>query len=140
MSFIHVVGYVTTELDLKVSHRGTTYVRLALEERLNNGRIQSYQVWAYGWDAEHLVKWGVGAGSILEVNGQLFVEEYTAKDGHTPGIRLKIIYKDGGPVRCANQKPAVKDNPTEPADAAASDGGPRYDRDRLDGEREPLPD
>ena len=56
MSFIHVVGCVTTELELKVSLKGTPYVRFSLEERTGNAPAQLFQVWAYGWEAEHLVK------------------------------------------------------------------------------------
>ncbi|MGN8969512.1 hypothetical protein [Intestinimonas sp. HCP28S3_D6] len=139
MSFIHVVGRVAAELELKVSHKGTLYVRFALEEQLGNGRIQSYQVWAYGWDAEHLAKWKVGAGTMLEVNGTLLAEEYTAKDGYTPRVRLKVIYKDGGPLSWANPGTAMRKTPTTPA-ADPNIGAPLPGEPPIDGEREPLPD
>ena len=140
MSFIHVVGCVAAELELKVSHRGTTYVRFPLEERLGNGRLQSYQVWAYGWDAEHLAKWKVGAGTVLEVNGTLLAEEYTAKDGYTPRVRLKVIYKDGGPLTQSDTKTITRNTPTIHAEAPDADGGPPEGEAPIDGEREPLPD
>ena len=140
MSFIHVVGRVAAELELKISHRGTLYVRFALEEQLGNGRIQSYQVWAYGWDAEHLAKWKVGAGTMLEVNGTLLAEEYTAKDGYTPRVRLKVIYKDGGPLARTAPKTITRNTPTIHAEAPDADGGPPEGEAPIDGEREPLPD
>ena len=111
-----------------------------LEERLGNGRLQSYQVWAYGWDAEHLAKWKVGAGTVLEVNGTLLAEEYTAKDGYTPRVRLKVIYKDGGPLTQTDPKTITRNTPTIHAEAPDADGGPPEGEAPIDGEREPLPD
>ena len=140
MSYIHLVGRVTTELELKVSHRGTTYVRFALEERLGNGRVQSYQVWAYGWDAEHLAKWKVGAGTMLEVNGPLIAEDYTARDGYTPRVRLKVIYKDGGPISWADPGTVTRKTPTTPAADPDADSAAPSGEAPIDGEREPLPD
>ncbi len=140
MSFIHVVGRVTTELELKVSQRGTAYVRFSLEEILRNGRHQRFQVWAYGWDAEYLVKRKVRTGCLLEVSGPVFIEEYTERDGVTPGIRLKIIYKDGGPVSEAASNSKSKKNPTTTAKTPAPNCQSPSTEIQIDGEREPLPE
>ena len=140
MSFIHVVGRVTTELELKVSLKGTPYVRFSLEERTVNAPAQLFQVWAYGWEAEHLVKRDLRPGCILEVNGPLLVEEYTAKDGYTPGIRLKIIYRDGRLI--LRQKPNSNSQRTSTTHAVspASESTLPPEGMRIDGEREPLPE
>ena len=140
MAQIHVVGRVTAELELQVSHAKNPYDRFTLEERLHNGRCQRYDVWAYGWDAEHLVQWKVKPGSILEVNGPLFAEEYTAKDGVSPGVRLKIIYKDGGPIRWGKPNRTGKKESTTPAETAAAETPSPSGEGVIDGEREPLPE
>lgn len=140
MSFIHVVGRVTTELELKVSQKGNLYVRFSLEERMRDRPAQFFQVWAYGWEAEHLVKWNLGPGSILEVNGPLFVEQYTAKDGYTPGIRLKIVYRDGGLIHRQKPKSNSQKTPATPAGPPAPEHILPPEEMWLDGEREPLPE
>lgn len=140
MSFIHVVGYVATDLELKVSQAGNPYVRFDLVERLGNGRTQSYQVWAYGWEAQRLSKWKLKPGAVLDVNGPLFVEEYTAEDGFTPRLRLKVIYRDGFRNPVPKSNPSKKKNPTTPAAAPTLEREPPNGEERIDGEREPLPD
>lgn len=140
MSFIHVVGRVITELELKVSQKGTPYIRFSLEERIGNQPTQIFQVWAYGWEAEHLAKWNMRPGSILEVNGSLYVEQYTEKDGYTPGIRLKVVYRDGSLLRREKANPNSQKTPTTheappSPDAILPPGGMR-----IDGERESLPE
>lgn len=140
MSFIHVVGRVTTELELKVSQKGNPYVRFSLVEHTGNQPAQIFQIWAYGWEAEHLVKWNLVPGSILEVNGPLFVEQYMEKDGYTPGIRLKVVYRDGGLIHRKKQNSNSKKTPTTHAAPAAPDPVLPREGMRLDGEREPLPE
>lgn len=140
MSFIHVVGCVTTELEMKVSQKGNPYVRFSLEEHVGNLPVQTYQVWAYGWEAERLSRWKLKPGSVLEVNGSLFVEEFTAKDGYTPGVRLKIVYRDGGLVHWRKAKPGTQKNPTDQAGKPAPERILPSGEMRIDGEREPLPE
>lgn len=140
MSFIHVVGYVATDPELKVSQAGNPYMRFDLVERLGNGRIQSYQIWAYGWEAQRLSRWGLRQGAVLDVNGPLAVEEYTAEDGFTPKVRLKIIYRDGSRYPVSKPTSPKKKNPTTPAATPPSDRELPAGRDRIDGDREPLPD
>ena len=137
MSFIHVVGHITTQLEQKVSQKGNPYVRFSLEERITAMPAQHYQVWAYGWEAERLLKWKLRPGSILEVNGPLYVEEFTEKDGYTPGIRLKIIYRDRGPVHW--HRPDSKKTPTTPPVSPNCERIPLL-REQIDGDREPLPE
>lgn len=141
MGQIHVVGLVTTDLVLQESLSHNPYVRFSMKEYLGNGRFQVYQVWAYGWAAEHLVKWKVKAGTILDVNGPVFLEDYTEKDGVTLRQRLKIIYKDGGPVLLTSGKYARKSQkePTTPAASPPADGVPPTGA-PLDGDRMPLPE
>lgn len=140
MSFIHVVGRVTTELEMKVSHKGNRYVRFSLEEPAGNRPVQRFQVWAYGWEAECLTRWNLKPGSVLEVNGPLFVEEFTAADGYTPGVRLKIVYRDGRPIHWQTSKPGTQKTPTTPAAAPASTPLLPPEEKRIDGDREPLPE
>ena len=140
MSFIHIVGQIASDLELKISQKGTPYVRFNLTEHLGNGRKQIYQVWAYDWEAERLSKWNLKPGAVMDVNGPLFVEEYTAEDGFTPRIRLKVIYRDG--FRCPTKKTAStkNKNPTIPADDATPVCKPPAGGEQIDGERQPLPE
>ena len=82
----------------------------------------------------------VGAGTVLEVNGTLLAEEYTAKDGYTPRVRLKVIYKDGGPLTQSDTKTITRNTPTIHVEAPDADGGPPAGEAPIDGERELLPD
>ena len=132
MAQIHVVGYVASDLELRKSTKGNPYVRFGLDEPIDYGRIQRYQVWAYGWDAEHLIQWKVRTGSLLEVNGPLILEEYTRKDGVTRDKRLKITFKDGGPLP-RGKAPAKPAAPVAPSGALPPGSS-------IDGGREPLPE
>lgn len=109
MAQIFVIGWVTTELELKNSQNDQPYVRFGFAENIGSkdrARTQYYQVWAWREDAERLVKAGVHKGSLLYLAGSLELENYTKKDGLTVDKRLRISLNDWGFVPARNGKSA----------------------------------
>ena len=92
MADLRTCGLVTTDLEMQKSARGTPYVRFMLRERLGYGeqlRYQFFEVWAWGADAENLVK-EVQKGSRLWVRGDLELVDTANQNGGPTGKRLKL--------------------------------------------------
>lgn len=59
MAQVYVIGRVTADLELKTSQNDKPYIRFSFAENIGShdrARTQYYQVWAWGEDAERLVK------------------------------------------------------------------------------------
>lgn len=109
MAQIFVIGRVTADLEPKNSQNDTLYLRFGFAENIGSNdrtKTQYYQVWAWKEDAERLVKAGVHKGSLLHLAGNLELETYTKKDGHTVDRRLRISLNDWGFVPVGNGKSA----------------------------------
>ena len=129
MAQILVIGWITTDLEMKYSERRVPYVRFGLAERTGFGnqlRTQYYQVWAWNETAQELVSSGLRKGSPVRLSGTLVLEEYTRQDGITRDKRLKVLLSKGGfiPV-CRGGNSAAHSKSTVEA---------------IDGDKEPLPE
>lgn len=129
MALIHIIGRITTDLEMKYGESGAPYVRFGLAERIGYGdqaRTQFYQVWAWKDTAEALIRSGLKKGSLVRLSGTLTLEEYTKSDGTTTDKRLKVSLNQGSfiPVsKCGN---AATSSPSTV--------------EAIDGEKDPLPE
>lgn len=136
MSQLFVIGRVVGNLEPKPSAKQRQYIRFTLQERIGYGESshpQYIQVWAWGYQAQKLLRLGVQAGSLIWVSGSLELEEYVKQDGKTQDKRLKLKMSDGdyvpgnGGFKKATDKPAAAEGTAETAGT-------------IDGERESLPE
>ena len=107
MAQVYVIGRVTADLELKTSQNDKPYVRFSFAENIGShdrARTQYYQVWAWGEDAERLVKANVRKGSFLFLAGSLELETYTKQDSLTVDKRLRVSLQDWGFVPVCNSK------------------------------------
>jgi single-stranded DNA-binding protein len=99
MAQIHVIGWITNDLEMKYSESESPYIRFGLAERIGYGnqmRMQYYQVWAWKETAETLFRSGLKKGSLVRLSGTLMLEEYIRQDGITRDKRLRISLSSGG--------------------------------------------
>ena len=81
---IYLIGRVTHEPELKTRTTGEPYLRLNIAVNEGYGEhthTSYYQCWLDSDETKRAVKAGVKKGSLVAVNGQLSVVEYTRKDG-----------------------------------------------------------
>ncbi|MBQ2858002.1 MAG: single-stranded DNA-binding protein [Bacteroidaceae bacterium] len=105
MAQVYVIGRITNELELKHGQNENSYVRFSFAENIGSkdrARTQYYQVWAWGEDAERLIKAGVKKGSLIFIAGAIELETYTKQDGFTVDKRLKVSLNDWGFVPFGN--------------------------------------
>lgn len=105
MAQVYVIGRITNELELKHGQNENSYVRFSFAENIGSNdraRTQYYQVWAWGEDAERLMKAGVKKGSLIFIAGAIELEIYTKQDGFTIDKRLKVSLNDWGFVPFGN--------------------------------------
>ena len=129
MAQILVIGWITTELEMKYSERRVPYVRFGLAERTGFGnqvRTQYYQVWAWNETAQELISSGLKNGSPVRLSGTLVQEEYTRQDGITRDKRLKVLLSRGGFISVSRGGDS----------ATHSQSTVGY----VDGDKEPLPE
>lgn len=140
MAQIFVFGNVTADLQQQISTNGTGYVCFDIGEHIGYGEAQHtqfYQVWAWGQDAQRLVKKGVGKGSFIWITGSLELVDYIKKDGVTKDKKLKLILDNWGFVpgkRSNSETEATKEQKEQPVSAIFGQ------MKELDGEREALPE
>lgn len=127
-----IIGWVTSDLELKTSARKVPYLRFSIAERVGYGdsaRTQYIQVWAWDGMTRQLMDAGVRKGSLIQVSGPLELEEYTKKDGVTRDKRLKLRLKDWGFAPAA-QRQDRPPRPTKEVPAAEI----------INGDLDPLPE
>lgn len=138
MADLRSFGWVTNDLEPKMSVRKSLYVRFSLAERVGYGETahtQYYDVWAWGQTAQSLIDLNVRKGSLVWVRGSLELVDYTKRDGVTKDKRLKLKllewrYTQGGDTKAphTNEKGVSQ---------TAEHHGPIA---VVDGERETLPE
>lgn len=143
MAQVFLIGTVTADLELRISTREIPYIRFGISEKTGYGETgsrQYYQVWAFGSDAEWLAKKSVKKGSLFWISGQLRLVDCLEPGGAT-GKVLKITFKDGDYVTGSGRRrlSVTDDSATESAEAVPMEDG-SFLKDRLDGDREPLPE
>ena len=138
------VGRVTSDLELKTSVNQNSYVRFDIAESIRVSgitRTQYLQVWAWGKDAERLVKSRVKKGSLIWVTGTLILEEYIKQDGITADKRLKVILDNWGYIPAGKPKNGETGGDTVSGDEAAQhDPLDMLPDGEIDGDRENLPE
>ena len=129
MALIHVIGRITTDLEMKHGESGAPYVRFGLAERIGYGdqaRMQFYQVWAWKDTAEALIRSGLKKGSLVQLSGTLTLEEYTKLDGITTDKRLKVSLNQGSFIPVSKSGSIATSSPSTV--------------EAIDGEKDPLPE
>ena len=129
MALIHVIGRITTDLEMKYGESGAPYVRFGLAERIGYGdqaRSQLYQVWAWKDTAEALIRSGLKKGSLVQLSGTLTLEEYTKSDGITTDKRLKVSLNQGSFIPVSKIGSIATSSPSTV--------------EAIDGEKDPLPE
>ena len=96
MAQIQVIGYVNADLQLKQSQKETAYVCFQLNEHLGKGRLQTYQVWAWGNLAARMERLGVKEGSLIWLTGSVELVDCTVNHGREKTKLLKIYSSDFG--------------------------------------------
>ena len=137
MADLRTCGLVTTDLEMQKSARGIPYVRFMLREQLGYGeqlRYQFFEVWAWGTDAENLVK-EVQKGSRLWVRGDLELVDTANQNGGPTGKRLKLKLRQWDFSRQGSQS-GVKQAKGE----SVSQEPAHREIVVVDGDREPLPE
>ena len=119
MAQIHVVGRITSDLELKYGQSKNPYVRFNIAEHIGSkdrARVQYYQVWAWNEDAILLVNSNVRKGNLVSISGSLELESYVKQDGFSADKRMKVSLKnwDFVPIGArGSSNPAVTQNPVE---------------------------
>jgi single-stranded DNA-binding protein len=144
MAQVYVIGYVNTDLKLCISAGKNPYIRFSIFETVwhrGKSERQEYQIWAFGSEAERLAKMNVRKGSLLWVCGQLRLVDNLGQDGKTTYKVLKVIFKDGGYVAGDRNRGSIPDTApaAEPAEQVPTENC-FPSEERLDGDREPLPE
>lgn len=127
MSQLFTVGRVETDLVLKWSERSKRhYVYFTVAERLGYGastRHQYIQVWAWGSDAERIVKMKVGKHTRVWVTGTVELCDFV-RGGGAKDKGLKLYLTNWGFVSDAMPQ-SIEPAPTPmPKGAAAKAGAP----------------
>ena len=143
MAQVFLIGSITADLELRISARKVPYIRFGVSEPVgykDKGGRQDYQVWAFGSEAERLANMNVRKGSLFWISGQLRLVDDLAPDRIGTVKVLKVMFKDGGYVAVGGRQ----DTPADPATAAqpaeqSSGRDGSFQKDCLDGDREPLP-
>ncbi len=130
MAQVSVIGRITADVEVKASSKGHPYVSFPLVEWNGTGRyrrMQMFEVWAFGLDAERLADEGVRKDSRIRVNGVLELEDVVLVDNRTREQRMKIYLSDW---HFADADVEI---------ISGNVGTDRFCVPIIDGEREPLP-
>ena len=134
MAQIQIIGYVDTDLQLKQSQKETAYVCFQLKEHLGKGRLQTYQVWAWGNLAARMERLGVKEGSLIWLTGSLELVDCTVKQGKEKTKLLKVYSSDFGFI------PRHKTERQDADKGTAAPVEPDPTPEVLDGDRMQLPE
>ena len=129
MALIHVIGRITTDLEMKYGDSKAPYVRFGLAERIgysDQARTQFYQVWAWKDTAEALIRSGLKKGSLVQLSGTLTLEEYVKPDGVTNDKRLKVSLNQGSFIPVSKSGINATSSPSTV--------------EAIDGDKDPLPE
>lgn len=140
MAQIYVIGRVTQDLSLQISHNQNEYVRMPFAENIwyNQQRItQFYDIWAYGTLAKQIISRKVRKGSLLWISGSLILEEYTKSDNVTREKRLKVSLDNWGYIPAGTAKAAQPDTADAENTPVSEPAAPVLEE--IDGERNSLP-
>ena len=96
MAQVLVFGHVTGDLEVKKSHKDSTYVCFYLREQLGKGRTQSNQVWAWNGDVSRLIDQGVKKGSLIWLTGTQQLVDSTTDQGKIKTKLLKVYLTNWG--------------------------------------------
>lgn len=135
MAQIFVFGLVENDLEVKKSQSDSSYVCFYLKEHTGKGRMQSYQVWAWGDNVSHLTRLNVKKGSRVWITGTLQLVDCTMDHGKVHTKLLKVYLSNWGyvPSRHSVQNTAANELGLLQEDHLPS-------AEILDGDRKPLPE
>jgi len=89
-------GRLTADIEVKTSKQDNQYICFNLAVNKGFGekkRAIFLQCWLHGeQQVQRMVKAGVKKGSLIEINGDLDIEEYTKKDGTKSKITKATLH------------------------------------------------